>query len=231
MMFRAKPWILWSVTLVFLSSLTPALRGAEAPPDEDALRRKQQEVDQLKRDLEQAQEQLKKLEIENQRLRRQKATRPPAPGTPAKAEATPAAAATATPPVSSLPPLGANEAIDVQELATHFATDPAAAARRYEGKTFGVRGELERFDTTLFLRTFHVVLVVPEGSTGVVGRFNYVGRYRSVYTTERGRKLVGNPEPGQRPLSLETGQTVTLRGRCAGLKDGEVLFTACELLR
>jgi hypothetical protein len=62
-------------------------------------------------------------------------------------------------------------------------------------------------------------------------RFNYVGKYRSVFTTHDGRKLAARQVKGGQTTLLEAGQEVVIEGRCQGLKDDEVVFSRCAIVR
>lgn len=195
--------------------------AADTQPPSQALEQKQQEVERLQRELNQAQDELKQLKQENQRLRQQTTATPKTAKT--------AAPAKPAPPIATLPPLNANDLVDASDLVGHYQANPAAAAQRYEKKWIRVRGEIERFDTKLFIRTFDVLLVSPEPALSVVARFNYVDKYRSAYTKDRGRKLVATSAGnGQEFPLFELGQNVVLRCKCAGIRGQEVLLKDCE---
>ena len=232
---------------------TPGARAAEAT---DALRQKDAEVRELRRRLEQAEKELEQLRRDNERLRRQsqKATPQAAP-----AEAQPAAeelrrlreenarlrqraarapatgAASESKPVrpmTGLPPVTPETVVEVDELVGHFLADPAAAAARYAKKTFRVRGEVERFHTALLRRQFTVLLRGADGGPPVACRFNYIDRYKTVFTTQNGRVLTARYDSGRETTLLETGQGVVIAGRCGGLDaNGTIEFSRCELAR
>ncbi len=232
----------------------PAVAAETAPAD--ALRQKDAEVRELRHRLEQAEKELEQLRRDNERLRRQQEKAAPqaepadaqraaeelrqlreenarlrqraarAPAVGAAAEAKPVR------PMSGLPPVTPDTVVEVDELAGHFQTDPAAAAARYAKKTFRVRGEVERFHTALLRRQFTVLLRSPDGGLPVACRFNYIDRYKTVFTTRNGRVLTARYESGREVALLETGQGVVIAGRCSGQDaNGTIEFSRCELIR
>ena len=120
--------------------------------------------------------------------------------------------------------------VETDELVGHFAAEPAAAAARYGRQTFQVRGEIERFNPSLFTRGFTVVLASPDRAYSVVCQFNYIGRYQTVFLTGNGRTLTARLENGREVTLFEAGQTVEIEGRCAPAdKHGEIEFSRCVL--
>jgi hypothetical protein len=256
---RALPWTLLclAAALGAGSPTLPAADSAEALRQKDAevreLRRRleqaEKELEQLRRDnerLRRQQEQekaarpeastpaaearradeaeLRRLREENERLRRARARDPRV--APAAREAKPVR------PLSELPPLTPDTVVDVQELVAHFQADPAGAAARYAKKTFRVRGEVDRFHTALVQRRFTVLLTDPNREATVACRFNYVDRYKTVFTTQNGRVLTARYDSGREVPLLETGQTAVIAGRCDGVdKHGMIGFSRCEWVR
>ncbi len=234
-----------------LGLLTAGLAVAAETAPADALRQKDAEVRELRRRLEQAEKELEQLRRENERLRRQQPKAAP------RAEPTEAqraaeelrrlreenarlrqraarAPAEARPvrPMAGLPPVTSETVVEADELVGHFQTDPAAAAARYGKKTFRVRGAVERFHTALLRRQFTVLLRGPDGGPPVACRFNYIDRYKTVFTTQNGRVLTARYESGREVTLLETGQGVVIVGRCGGQDaNGTIEFSRCELVR
>jgi hypothetical protein len=213
----------------FLTLTPPHMTAADGDADNAAeLQRKAQEVEKLKEELNRAQSDLQKLEAENQRLRAEKTNPPPTPATP---PATPATPARPAPAVATLRPLAPGEVVETRDMVEQFRADPAGAEQRYRKKAFRVRGEIARFSVKFAVRYYDVVLASPERSISVVCGFNYVDRYRSVYTKQTGEVLVG--VVGQRkeiPL-LKVGDSVVVEGTCKGLKDGELVFNGCQVVK
>ena len=242
------------VVLGLAAGLWTGAPGARAAEDSDALRQKDAEVRELRRRLEQAEKELEQLRRDNERLRRQsQKAAPPAESTEAqraaeelrrlreenarlrqRAARAPAAASAAKPvrPLAGLPPVTPETVVEVDELVGHFLADPAAAAARYAKKTFRVRGEVERFHTALLRRQFTVLLRGPDGGPPVACRFNYIDRYKTVFTTQSGRVLTARYDSGRETTLLETGQGVVIAGRCGGLDaNGTIEFSRCALVR
>lgn len=250
---RARPWPLLCLAAgLWTGSLTlPAADSA------DALRQKDAEVRELRRRLEQAEKELEQLRRDNERLRRQqeKNVRSEAAPPDRRAEeelrrlreenerlrrartregrtAPATRAVKPVRPLTELPPLTPDTVVDVAELVAHFQADPAGAAARYVKKTFRVRGEVDRFHTALVQRRFTVLLTDPDREATVACRFNYVDRYKTVFTTRNGRVLTARYDSGREVSLLEIGQTAVIVGRCGGVDpNGVIEFTRCELVR
>lgn len=210
-----------------LSLLTTTLPLAALAADQDTeLQRKQAEVERLKQDLDKAQGDLKKLQKENERLRKEK--------TPASATAKPTdPPAPPVKPLATLPPLGSDELVDLADLVGHFRATPEAATQRYGKQMIRLRGEVARFDSKSFRRAYDVLLVSPDPALGVVCSFNYAAdsNTSAVYTTKRGSELVRSTTRGGVLPLLAIGDKVTIRGRCKGMAEGEIVLTGCELAR
>lgn len=250
---RARPWTLLCLAAGLWTG-SPTLPAADSA---DALRQKDAEVRELRRRLEQAEKELEQLRRDNERLRRQqeKNARPEASPDDRRAEEelrrlreenerlrrartregrTAPAAPQAKParPLSELPPLTPDTVVDVAELGAHFQADPAGAAARYVKQTFRVRGEVDRFHTALVQRRFTVLLTDPDRAATVACRFNYVDRYKTVFTTRNGRVLTARYDSGREVSLLQVGQTAVIVGRCGGVDpNGVIEFTRCELVR
>ncbi len=214
-----------SAPTLLATALLATWRPTCAAQETDAVRAKDAEVRELRRRLEQAERELEQLRRDNERLRRAAETTPESPNRPAH-ESRPVR------PLDELPPLAPDTVVDAEELVAHYAGDPVAAAARYAKQTFRVRGEVERFSTGLVARRFTVVLASADRLYRVECRFNYIDRYRTVFTTRNGRGLTARYESGRKVALLEAGQTVTIAGRCEGLtRDGAIEFSRCEIVR
>lgn len=244
----------WRAMFTLVSGLLVGVSGAGAESSK-VLGQKDAEVRELRRRLEQAEKELEQLRSENERLRRQQEKTAPA-ATPAdvqradeelrrlreenerlrqQAASGPAGVRGAVVPVrpmAGLPPVTPETVVAVEELVGHYQADPAGAAARYDGKTFRVRGEVGRFHTALFRRQFTVLLVGGERGVSVACRFNYIDRYKTVFTTQNGRVLTARWESGREMPLLELGQTVVIAGRCRGVDaKGTLELSRCELVR
>lgn len=212
------------ITLVCRSpSGTSGTHAAEQGPPADALKQKQEEVDRLKRDLDKAQTELKRLEQENMRLRDAHSQRPSGPATASKP--------VVTRPLATLPPLSADEVIAAGELAAQFLAEPGAAAQRYSGQVLKIKGEVGRFDVKLLVRRYDVLLATGIPNIAVSCNFNYVDKYPAVYTKRKGQSLAARIGQSGDVELMRIGETITLKGRCKGLKNSEVVLTGCELIR
>lgn len=233
-----------------LLCVAPPARTAE---DTDALRQKDAEVQRLRRSLEQAEKELEQLRRDNERLRQQQEQQQrkqagagpqqqelkrlrqenerlrQAQERPARNDARPPREVKPARPLAGLPPLAPDTVVEADELVAHFAGDPAAAAARYGKQTFRVQGAVDRFHTGLITRNFTVLLASPDRAYSIACRFNYIDRYKTVFTTQNGRVLTARYNSGREGPLLEAGQTVVIAGRCGGLdKDGVIEFSRCE---
>lgn len=224
-----KPFLIL-VAVATALVLAPA-RLAAADDSAAELKRKQEEVERLKRELDKAQSDVKRLQKENQRLRNDEAATPPAAAQPGPAKAP--VALTPAKPIATLPPLGPDEMVDLADLIGHYRTNPEAAAQRYHKKTFRIRGEVSRFDVKTFRRSYDVFLVSPDPAVRLVCEFNYAAdnNTSSVYTAKRGSELVRSMTRGTTFPILAIGDQVTIRGKCTGLEHGELVLSGCELSR
>jgi hypothetical protein len=204
-------------------TLFAALSGAlisvcaadSAPTGDQDLRRKTQEVERLQQELERAQKDLRRLEQENEKLRQQPPTTVPLPSVE----------------VTQLPPLQKGETADVRDLVAQFHSDPDAAGRRYDRQRFQVKGTIEAFELVLFESRYRVRLTSPTPEYQVTCGFYYGNRYQSVFRRHEGKELVGRIDDRAVQPILRVGQPVVIRGKCTGLKAGEIRFTGCELVR
>lgn len=235
----------------------PSADGAQATGDDSTVRQKSDEVERLKRQLEQAEQELQKVKQDNERLRQEneKKDRQQRETDQKKAQKEldklkqenerlrkqqelssrqsppPMREVKPVRPMSELPALAKGAEVEADELVGHFAADPVAAARRYDKKTFRVKGEVERFSTGLVTRNFTVLLASPDRGLTVKCRFNYIDQYRTVFTRQDARKLTARFEGGSEVDLLEVGQPVVIEGKCVGTKDGDIVLNGCRLVR
>jgi hypothetical protein len=214
--------LVWAIVLLLGSLPT---RGADGGADADAaLRQKADEVERLRQELDRAQSDLKRLEAENQKLREEK-THPPAPGATVSTPAAP------VPAIATLPPLEPGACVDVVELAEQFRTEPEAAQQRYRKKTFRVKGEVARFSPKILVQYYEVILRTPDKSVTVTFGFNYLERYKTVYTKESGEVLVGVQGHRQEVPLLRVGEPVEIEATCEGLDGRKLSFHGSRVVK
>jgi hypothetical protein len=219
-MHRNQTLLLLALVVGLLQIAPP--RSAAASSEDAEMRRKTEEVERLRQQLQRAEEDLKRLQS---RESKPAEVAPPQAPVPAPAAAPPPSVP--APPVPALPPLQPGEVIDAGTLIGHFQADPAQAESRYRKQTFALRGEVLRFNPKLARRAYDVILVSPDPRVELVCSFGYEEPFRSVYTRERGRTLVARLGETSAQTLWRVGQTTVIRGRCAGLKDGVIHFTRC----
>ncbi len=243
---------------LLLPVLTPPVaRAAEPAAAEDPLREKTQEIERLKRELDAQERELERLRKDNERLKKSEQkeqkqrqaeeekrlkqdlerlrrenerlrSATPSASNPV-ADSSPALQP--LPRIETLPPLADDALVAAAELVGHFLAEPEAAARRYQGRTFRVKGEVDRFDRAMVTRDFTVMLRSPDRGTLLKFKFNYVGKYRTVFTAQDGRELVARDSRGGDFILLTAGEEVVLSGRFQGLKDGSLTFGAADISR
>ncbi len=205
-----------AAALLLACSLPLALVAADK---DDDLKRKEAEIQQLKRQLEQAQKEIKVLKKE---LKVQ-----PVGGAAPVASAVPDKPLT---PLATLPPLKPDETVDAAELARYFKEDPAGASQRFEGQNLRLKGTIARFDSTLFVRSYTVILDATDRLTYVTCQFNYPDGLLAVFPAEGGTRLVGRVSEKVHKTMLELGDAVVIRGRCTATKNGRVTLKGCTVL-
>lgn len=219
------------------ADLSPALQERfRNDPRLAELRRKQLEIERLKRELAD-----REAEIARLKTRPTPAPAPPAvPAAPAAATAPPASPPPApaftpapplTPSLDKLPPLQPGEVIAARDLVAQFKADPTGAQARYRKKQFRVRGEVAGFTATPFVRRYEVRLESPDKWLGVTGHFAYAEGCSAVYTKDGGRRLVARTGGTGESILHVVGERVVIQGRCQGLKGTEIVFTGCKLTR
>jgi hypothetical protein len=194
----------------------------------EARKQKEEEIQKLKRDLARAEAEAARLKPDDGKPENPK--RAPAEKSN-EAAAGPQTGPSTTRPVSNLPALKPDEVVEVAELVRQFKDDPAGADQRYRKRKFRLTGIVERFEPKLFVRKYDVLLESPERFVRVVAVFDYPDDYRTVYTTQRGRTLVGKPAENKEVTLLQAGQTVVLQGTCQGARDTDIVFTGCRFIR
>lgn len=197
----------------------------------EARRQKEAEIQKLKQDLARAEAEAAKLN--RTEAQPQNEPTPPA-AVPVKSSdpTTPRGRAPGlAKPVGDLPSVKRDEIVDAADLVQQFETDSTAAQERCQKKTFRVKGVIDRFEAKLFRRQFEVILESPEKFMRVVLRFDYPDDYKSIYTIQSGQKLVGRPAENTEVTLMTVGDAVVFQGRCKGLRDAEIVFTGCKMVR
>jgi hypothetical protein len=197
----------------------------------EARRQKEAEIQKLKQDLARAEAEAAKLnQTEDQPTN---VTHPPATPPVKSSEATAPRANRPAPAKRAIDqsPLKSDGIVEAADLVQQFMTDSATAEARCGKKMFGVKGVIQRFEAKLFLRQYEVILESPEKFSRVVLRFDYPDEYKSIYTIQNGQKLVGRPAENKLVTLLTVGDAVVVQGRCKGLRDAEIVFTGCKVVR
>jgi len=207
---------------------TPLQRRYQA----EARRQKEAEVQKLKQDLARAEAEAAKLTQSEAKPKNEDG--PPAVAPVESPVLTPAAVRTPAPVKPATvdrPSLKIDEVVDTADLIEEFKVDSAAANVRCKKQTFRIKGVVERFETKLFLRKYDVVLKSPEKFLRVVLRFDYPDEYKTIYTIQKGQKLVGHPAANKEVAMMTVGDSVLFQGTCKGLQDEEIIFTGCKRVR
>jgi hypothetical protein len=134
-------------------------------------------------------------------------------------------------PAAELTSVKGDEIVDAADLVQQFKTDSTAAEERCQKKTLRVKGVIERFEAKLFRRQYEVILESPEKFLRVVMRFDYPDDFKSIYTIQNGQKLAGRPAENNEVTLMTVGDAVVFQGRCKGLRDAEIIFTGCKMVR
>ena len=197
----------------------------------EARRQKEVEIQKLKQDLARAEAEAAKLNLSEDQP---KHTTNSLAAPPIKSSASTSPRGNA--PAAAKPPgdraaLKPEEIVDAADLIAQFKTDSAAAEKSFQKKTFRVKGVVQRFESKLFLRQYGVVLESPEQFMRVVLRFDYPDDYKSIYTIQNGQKLVGHPARREEVTLMTVGDLVVIQGKCNGLRDAEIVFTGCKVVR
>jgi hypothetical protein len=206
----------------------------------EELERKEAELERLKQEIQKARAETQRLQTEQQRLEAEAAELRKARDTAEQHAAALAATASAagldtnlphaTPPIASLPPLKPGAVVDATDLAAHYRTEPAAAARRYETGLIHVRGQAVRFEKPPFLRHYVIHLRAAGPDRTVACRVYPPDTYAAVFPAKGGQELVATTSAGARFVIARLGETVVVRGRCKGLREGIVWLGDATLL-
>lgn len=137
----------------------------------------------------------------------------------------------AGPPVATLPPLREDEVVAAEDLAAHYAENPAAADQRYRHRPLRVRGVVAALEKPWAVRPYTVVLETGDPHWKVVGSVQPPTEFKAVFTVRRGEQMVGLSRAKTRVPLVSVGDTVVLEGRCKGGRDREILLTGCGLRR
>lgn len=205
------------MALSFESSLVPRAGAADDVTIPKArleeLLRKEAELDKLKADLKAA---------------------PPAVAAPAGESVTartPAAKtvpARVSPPLASLPPLGKDELVQALDLANYYGADPAAADLRYRKQLLRLQGEIAGFEKSFLSKDYKILLQTADRNIRVICQMVTPDKFNAAYAIKNGSEFVGMAD-GARETIARVGQTVVLKGRCRGLKDGVIQLSECRL--
>ena len=218
---RFSTWICCCGLL--LGAARPLAAAADDRDKDTELRRKTEEVERLKEALSRAQSDLKKTQQDNERLRKEQAKAPAAAPAPAPRKA--------VTPMATLPPVRPGDVVEADDLIGHFQANPAAAAQRYQKKVLRVKGQVARFSVKVMTRNYDVVFESGEKGVIPVFNFNYIDKWATVYTKQSGRTLVGRTSGRTETTLMELGESVVIQGKCGGLKDGEIVFSHCEVAK
>jgi hypothetical protein len=204
----------------------------------EELERKEAELERLRRQMQEARAEKERLEREREQLSRKTAELEQArQAAEQRAAAASAAAATGqsipthtSPPIASLPPLEKGAVVDAMDLANHYRTEAAAAARRYESGPIHVKGQIARFEKPPFLRHYVIYLKAADAEWKVAARVYPPDSYAAVFPARGGEELVATTSAGARFVIARLGESVLLRGRCKGARDRTVWLGDATLL-
>lgn len=204
----------------------------------EELERKEAELERLRRQMQEARAEKERLEREREQLSRKTAELEQArQAAEQRAAAASAAAATGqsipthtSPPIASLPPLEKGAVVDAMDLANHYRTEAAAAARRYESGPIHVKGQIVRFEKPPFLRHYVIYLKAADAEWKVAARVYPPDSYAAVFPARGGEELVATTSAGARFVIARLGESVLLRGRCKGARDRTVWLGDATLL-
>jgi hypothetical protein len=204
-------------TNIAKSAVTPPAEPAKTQPPE--MEGNGAEVEKLKAELSKAKE-------ENAELQKQREA-------DAKSVASRTAAEQAvvhvSPPMSTLPQIEEGQTVDAMDLGGHYRANPAAADQRYRDKSFIVRGEVAGFEKPLFVRDYKILLKTADRELKIVCQVYPPEDYKAVFTVKSGTALVGLTAREERVPLMKVGDTITLSGRCKGLRDTVVAMSGCQV--
>lgn len=237
------------IRLTLVSALLASVVARPAPAEEmvtipkarlQELERKEAELERLRREMRESRAVQERLEQERQRLEQKTAELERArQAAEQKAAAARAAAESVSrespvihtsPPIASLPPLEKGTVVDAMDLANHYRSEAAAAARRYEAGPIHVKGEVARFEKTPFLRHYVIYLKAAGGDWKVATRVYPPDSYAAVFPAKGGEELVATTSAGARFVIARIGEKVLVRGRCKGAREQTVWLGDATLL-
>ena len=213
--------------------LGSSLAAAEPAPAEADLKAKEAEVQKLKDELRARENELEKLRRENESLREEK-EREKEKARKRAAEPAPAAAPAAPPepsrPLDTLMQPTPDDAVEATDLVAYFISQPAAAAEKFAGRTFLVRGKVARLEGVLLQRKFQIEFDSPNLTPRVTATLVMPADWDGVFAARNGASLVRRGDLGNQTL-MQRGDSVVVRARCEGLKKDEIRFDRGELVR
>ncbi|HAV63550.1 MAG TPA: hypothetical protein DCY13_14435 [Verrucomicrobiales bacterium] len=127
-----------------------------------------------------------------------------------------------------LPAVREGEIVDVTDILKHYQRNAAEAIGRYESQTIRLQGVIAGFEKPAFRRDYEIVFRSADGQ--LVCRVQPPPSYAAVFTTQSGSTLSARNERGGQWDLMKIGDVVTIEGRGAGLRDGSIQFTRCQVL-
>ena len=131
-------------------------------------------------------------------------------------------------PAAQLPPVTTGQEVSVWELVNHYRSDIPAANARYQKRSFRVTGVVERMERGIVSRNVRVFLETPDPAVRPVCEWRIDDKIPAFHTRRDGRTLIAENNRSKWQL-LEAGQTVTFEVRCTGLEDGLVELKQARL--
>src|SRR5215471_6210837 len=172
----------------------------------EELERKERELEQLKGDP-------NKTQTENTQLKHETPKPVPPPAEPVVTHT--------SPPISSLPPLKADEIVDSLDLSNYYHADPAVADNRFRHQKLTLRGEIVGFEKPLLIRNYKVLLKTADRDIKVICDLLPPEKSNAVFTTDHGSKLVVLMGETRVPIA-KIGDIAVVKGDCKGLHGGAV---------
>ncbi len=134
-----------------------------------------------------------------------------------------------TPPLGDQPAITPDTVVTVNDLVTWYATQPEEAKKRFDKKTFSVRGIATDFRKPLFLSSYDVNFRLPNQSLYVNCMFRPPEEFRSYYVSRSGEEMIGETY-NARTVFARVGADLTVRGYCEGVQDGYVRLGNCQYM-
>ncbi len=216
-----RPSIILTVCLAFSSATT--LLAAD--PADDELKRKAAEVEKLKADLERAQKELQTIKEDNRKLKAEKDQ-----AVTAATQAGVVVKQTPSKPIAEVPPVNPTDTLDIHDVMIYYQNDPAAAAQRFTGQKFRVKGVVDGFGKVTFMHAYHVYLETPDRRFKARFTLAFPPDIDSVIARKDGTELVA-VTPRVNTILMHAQDNVVIEARCLGM-DGSVLkFDHCVMAR